>query len=86
MVKKLIQSATREESKNTERTNIMADATWTVNSDEFNTAFNGLRMQAKHFGLDTTDGDVHDFILHEAEVISSLFAQARYLQGVIDES
>ena len=64
----------------------MAEATWKVNKDEWRTAFNGLRLQAAHFGLDTTDGKLADFILHEADVISNLFAQARFLQKVIDES
>ena len=61
----------------------MTEATWTVNRDEWRTAFNGLRMQAAHFGLDTTDGKLAEFILHEADVISALFAETRYLQNLI---
>lgn len=62
---------------------MMSDASWIVSHDEFNAAFNGLLIQAKAHNLNTTDRDIHSFILHEAEVISNLFAEARFLQSII---
>lgn len=63
----------------------MAEASWEVSHDEWHTAFNGLRMQAKHFGLDVNEAKLHEFILHEAEVISNLFAQTRFLSNTINK-
>jgi hypothetical protein len=62
----------------------VAEATWVVSHDEWHTAFNGLTMQAKHFGVDVNEPCMHAFILHETEVISNLFAQARFLDGVLN--
>lgn len=63
----------------------MPDKIFEPSSDEYNTALNGLTMQAKHFGLDITNPNLHKFILHEANVISSLFAETRFLNNLLDK-
>jgi len=61
----------------------MAEKTFEPTKSEWRTAFNGLRMQAKSFGLNPNQTKLAMFIEHEADVISSLFAQARFLDNII---
>ena len=64
----------------------MGKATWEVSKDEWNTAFNGIRMTARAHGLDVNHHDVATFIEHQADVTANLFAQTRYLSNKLNEA
>ena len=57
----------------------MGKQAWAVSQDEWKSAFNGLRLQAKAFGLEVNTEEMRAFIMHEADVISGLQAEVRYL-------
>lgn len=50
---------------------------------DFSIALTGAMIQAEAYNLDTTDADLHAYILDQAELVAQLNAEVRMLRNLM---
>ncbi len=64
----------------------MPAQSWTTTHEDFTRSFNGILMQAKAMGVDTNDKGINEFLQHQAEVLASHRAEARFYTNALNRA